>query len=55
MLLLGSQFWKAWNGGVLDGVAARLYAGLLIAIVLLVIYGAWLGGQMVYVHGVGVR
>jgi len=55
VLLVGSQFWKAWCGGSLRGAAAKLYAALLVAIVLLTIYGAWLGGQMVYVQGVGVR
>jgi uncharacterized membrane protein len=54
-LLVASQFWKAWCAGSFGETAAKLYATLLVAIVLLTIYGAWLGGQMVYLQGVGVR
>ena len=55
LLLLGTQFWKAWCGGSLGASWQKLYAALVAAVVLLTLYGAWLGGQMVYVQGVGVR
>ena len=54
-LLLGSQFWKAWCGGRLSSGQRRLYVVLVAVVVGLMLYGAWLGGQMVYAHGVGVR
>jgi uncharacterized membrane protein len=54
-LLVGTQFWKAWCGGSLGTGQRKLYALLVAAAVGLLLYGAWLGGQMVYVHGVGVR
>jgi uncharacterized membrane protein len=53
-MLLASQFWKAWCGGKVAPPLDRLYALLLIATVALAIYGAWLGGRMVYGHGIGV-
>lgn len=53
-LLLAGQFWKAWCGGRLSGLQQKLYAVLMTAVVLLAAYGAWLGGQMVYTHAVGV-
>jgi uncharacterized membrane protein len=46
--------WKAWNRGVLPGGQQRAYAVLLLAGVALVAYGAWLGAELVYGHGVGV-
>ncbi len=58
LLLLGCfvalQFWKAWYRGQLPASQRRLYAVLLLVGVLLVGYSAWLGGQLVYLHGVGV-
>lgn len=54
-LLLGTQFWKAWRAGNLGPAHRGLYALLVVAAVLFLIYGAWLGGQMVYGQGVGVR
>ena len=52
--LVASQFWKAWHGGGLPPSHAIPYAVLLAIVVGLTLYGAWLGGQMVYEHGVGV-
>jgi len=54
-LLLAGQFWKAWAGGRLTGHARLLYAALLAGVLLVAAYSAWLGGQMVYVQGIGVR
>jgi uncharacterized membrane protein len=54
-LALASQFWKAWSGGRLPPGQERPYAALVAGIVLLTIYSAWLGGSMVYGHGIGVR
>ena len=53
-LLLGTQFWKGWRRGKLGDSECRLYIVLMIATLLLTAYGAWLGGRMVYGHGVGV-
>ena len=53
-LLLGTQFWKGWRGGKLGESECRLYIVLMVATLLLTAYGAWLGGRMVYGHGVGV-
>jgi uncharacterized membrane protein len=54
-LLLGSQFWKAWCGGRVPPGADKLYAALVALVVGMTVYGAWLGGTMVYVYGIGVR
>ena len=51
---LASQFWKGWVGGRIPESQRVAYAALLIAGVALVVYGAFLGGELVYVHGVGV-
>lgn len=50
----GMLFWKGWHRGRLPGGQGRLYALLLLTGVTLVAYGAWLGGLLVYRHGVGV-
>jgi uncharacterized membrane protein len=49
-----SAFAKAWVGGTLKGRARTVYAVVLVLGVGLVIYGASLGGHLVYRHGVGV-
>ena len=54
-VLFGAQFWKAWCRGRLGPRAQRFYIALIALVVLCTIWGAWLGGQMVYLHGVGVR
>jgi uncharacterized membrane protein len=53
-LLLASQFWKAWCGGRIAPPLDRVYALVLLAVVALAGYGAFLGGRMVYAHGIGV-
>jgi uncharacterized membrane protein len=53
-LLVGSQFWKAWFRGELPARHRPFYVVLLVAIVLLTAYSAWLGGRMVYGQGYGV-
>ena len=55
LLLLGAQFWKAWNRGELAPGPRKVYALLVAAAWGLTLWVAWLGGQMVYVQGVGVR
>jgi len=54
-LLLGSQFWKAWCRGQLGPGQGKLYAVLIAVVVFFTLRAAWLGGQMVYVQGIGVR
>ncbi len=54
-LALGSQFWKAWCGGRVPERQQPAYAALLVTVAALTAYSAWLGGQMVYVQGIGVR
>jgi len=54
-LAFAGQFWKAWCGGRIPDGQRRLYALLLLAVVGLCLYSAWLGGQMVYSQGIGVR
>jgi len=53
-LFVASQFWKGWVGGRLPDSQRAAHAALLVAGVLLLIYGALLGGELVYAHGVGV-
>ena len=53
-LLVGSQFWKAWFRGELPARHQPFYAVVLIAVILLTAYSAWLGGRMVYGQGHGV-
>lgn len=47
-------FWKAWVRGQLPDSHRLPYAVYLLAGVLLAAYGAFLGGELVYVHAVGV-
>ena len=54
-LLLGAQFWKAWCRGQLGPGQAKLYAVLIAVVIFFALWAAWLGGQMVYLQGVGVR
>lgn len=54
-VFLISQWWKAWYGGTLPGKQRFLYAAMLLVGVALAGYGAFLGGEMVYAEGVGVR
>jgi uncharacterized membrane protein len=57
-LLLGSftslLLWKAWGGGRIPDRQRAWFAIALLAAVGLVVYGAYLGGQMVYGWGLGV-
>lgn len=54
-LLFTGQFWKSWCGGRVEGRGRGLYAVLLVGVLVAVWWSAWLGGQMVYVQGIGVR
>jgi uncharacterized membrane protein len=54
-LFVGLLFWKGWYRGSVPESQRRYYAIALLLGVLLVGYGAFLGGEMVYMHGVGVR
>ncbi len=49
-----SQFWKGWVRGRIPETQRIAYVVLLLTGVALVVYGALLGGELVYVHGVGV-
>ena len=51
---LAAQLWRAWFRGALPATQRRLYAAVLLAGVALVVWGAFLGGEMVYRLGVGV-
>ena len=53
-LFVGAHFWKGWSGGTLGPAQRKLYAVLLLAGVLLAAYSALLGGELVYLAGVGV-
>ncbi len=53
-LCIVGQFWKAWEGGRVAGARRPAYAALLLAGVALAVWGAFLGGEMVYGRGVGV-
>jgi uncharacterized membrane protein len=53
-LVVLAQFWKAWNGGRIEGAQRKLYAAWLLLIVACALYGALLGGELVYQWGVGV-
>lgn len=51
---LGCLFWKAWTRGALPGRQRYVYAAALLVGVALTVYGALLGGGLVYEHGAGV-
>ena len=53
VFVLGA-FAKAWVRGNLTGRARTAYMVLLLIGVALVVFGAYLGGHLVYSHGVGV-
>lgn len=53
-LLFTAQFWKAWCGGRIPDRLRWIYLAVMMAAVLLVAYGAWLGGRMVFGSGIGV-
>ena len=50
----GALFWKGWYGGRVPERHRVPYAALLALGVLLVVWAAFLGGELVYVNGVGV-
>jgi len=54
-LFVGLLFWKGWYRGSVPESQQRFYAVALLLGVLLVCYGALLGGDLVFMHGVGVR
>ncbi len=54
-LFVGLLFWKAWHRGQLPPRQRRLYALALLVGVVLVAYSAFLGGELVYTHGIGVQ
>ena len=57
-LVLGTYtallFWKGWNRGEVPETQRVLFALLLLVGLALVVVSAVLGGELVYVHGVGV-
>ncbi len=53
-VFLVALFWKGWDRGRVRESARPLYAVWVLAAVALVIVTAWLGGDLVYGHGVGV-
>jgi uncharacterized membrane protein len=54
-LVVVALFWKGWYRGAPPPSQHKPYAALLLVVVLLVAYSALVGGEMVYLHGVGVR
>jgi len=54
-VFVAALFWKGWCRGEIPASQRPSYALLLLVAVLLTAYGALLGGEMVYVHAVGVR
>lgn len=50
---LGLMLWKGWHRGKIPDGARSVYALALLAAVALVVYGAFLGGRLVYGFGVG--
>src|SRR5262245_718757 len=58
LLVLGAflllALWKAWRGGAVPEGQRLAFAIALLAAVALVVYGAFLGGTMVYGWGLGV-
>lgn len=53
-VFVGLLFWKGWHRGEVPAGQRRLYGAVLLVGVLLVGLGAFLGGELVYLHGVGV-
>ena len=53
-LYVALLFWKAWNRGELPQRQRALYAAALLVGVALAAVSAFLGGELVYIHGVGV-
>ena len=54
-VFVACQFWKGWYRGEIPAGQRRLYALVLLAGVLLAVYVALLGGELVYLNGVGVK
>jgi uncharacterized membrane protein len=54
-LFVGLLFWKGWFRGSIPEAQRRYYGAALLLGVLLVGYGAFLGGDLVYTHGTGVQ
>lgn len=52
-VFMGLMLWKGWNRGRIPEGWRRAYAFTLLAAVALVVYGAFLGGRLVYGFGVG--
>ncbi len=48
-------FWRIALRGMFPKRGAYLYLGALLLVTIVLVYGAFLGGQMVYSHGVGVQ
>lgn len=53
-LAVACLFWKALGRGRIPPRQHAVYALFLLITVLVTLYSAWLGGQLVYLHGVGV-
>ena len=53
-LFVALLFWKGWHRGRVSSSQSRLYGLALLLGVALVVFGATLGGELVYVYGVGV-
>ena len=51
---LGLLFWRGWEGGTIGGSRRVAYALLVLAGAVLVTATAFLGGELVYGHAVGV-
>jgi len=49
----GLLLWKAWHRGSIPPQSRRIYAAALVTAAALVVYGAFLGGRLVYGFGVG--
>jgi uncharacterized membrane protein len=50
----GMLFWRAFAGGEPSSAQRPFYVAVLVVAVLFTAYNALLGGEMVYLHGVGV-
>lgn len=53
-VFLVALFWKGWDRGRVRASVRPLFALFLLGGVAAVVLTAWLGGDLVYVHGVGV-